>query len=94
MLYVVMPRNLCVDDVYFVFVLFSKIYDFRKNTIFVTLFVGISKQNACGKFQAETINSAKLEPLKILIFLVEDLVSGKQSFSKIKTQSLITEPKK
>ena len=56
--------------------------------------MGISKQNACGKFQAETINSAKLEPLEILIFLVEDLVSGKQSFSKIKTQSLITEPKK
>ena len=35
---ITMPKNLCVHFFCFVFVLFSKIYLFRKNTIFLTLF--------------------------------------------------------
>ena len=53
----------------FVFVLFSKIYQSGKNTIFLTLFLGISKENASEKFQRRTINPAELESLKNLMFL-------------------------
>ena len=41
-------------------------------------FVSLSKENACPKFQIKTINSAELEPLEILSFKKEVLVSGKQ----------------
>ena len=53
----------------FVLVLFSKIYQFGKNTIFLTLFLGISKENASEIFQRKTINSAELESLETLMFL-------------------------
>ena len=59
-----------VRRIFFLLLLcFLKIYQFRKDIIFLTFFVGIAQENTYSKFQRKTINSAQLEPLEILIVL-------------------------
>ena len=64
--------------------LITQIYQFRKNTNFLTLFCRqkTPKENPCAKFQRKTIDSTEL-------FLVSN-----KSFSKLNTQFFITDTKK
>ena len=66
----------------FVFVLFSKIDQFGKNIIFLTLFLGISKENASEIFQRKKINSAELESLETLMFLEKSFLQTISLFHK------------